>query len=95
MTTIKLSGKFGTVQTQDEIRVGDAVKTVINTRAIGGRAHVLNAGIIERVTETLLIMRNEHGNVQRFKRDTWESVPRDSLCPRYVMLSVGEAEDNA
>jgi len=72
---------------KNEINVGDAVKTVVNTRAIGGRAHVLNTGTIERVTAKLLIMRNEHGNIQRFKRDTWESVPRDSLCPRYVMLS--------
>jgi hypothetical protein len=72
---------------QNEIIVGDAVKTVVNTRAIGGRAHVLNTGTIERVTATLLIMRNEHGNIQRFKRDTWESVPRDALCPRHVTLS--------
>ena len=94
MQTIKLSGKFGTVQTQDDFRVGDAVKTVINTRAIGGRAHVMNTGTIERFTATLIIMRNEHGNIQKFKRDTWESVPRDALCPRYVMLSC-KTEDNA
>ena len=80
---------------QNEINVGDAVKTIVNTRAIGGRAHVLNTGIIERLTATLLIVRNEHGNVQRFKRDSWESVPRDALCPRYVMLSFSKAEDKA
>jgi len=77
---------------QNEINVGDAVKTIINTRAIGGRAHVMNTGTIERLTATLLIMRNEHGNVQRFKRDTWESVPRDALCPRYVMLSLSNSK---
>lgn len=84
MKTIKLSGAFKTVQTQGGFSVGDSVKTIINTRAIGGRAHVLNTGKIERITKTLLIMRNEHGNIQKFRADTWESIPRDSLCPRYV-----------
>ena len=87
MKTIKLSGTFKTVQTQDGFNIGDAVKTIINTRAIGGRAHVLNTGKIERITATLLIMRNEHGNIQKFRKDTWESVPKDSLCPRYVAAS--------
>ena len=72
---------------ENEIIVGDAVKTIVNTRAIGGRHYTLNTGTIERLTPTLIIMRNEHGNIQKFKRDTWESVPRDSLCPRYLALS--------
>jgi hypothetical protein len=50
-----------------ELEVGDAVEIVDAFN--GGEPHVVCAGNIERITKTLIIVRNEHGNESRFRKN--------------------------
>lgn len=66
------------------INIGDAVETVQDNRAYGGTLSRINVGTIERFTPTQIIVRNEHGNLQRFSRETFEAIPRlDRLSPTF------------
>jgi hypothetical protein len=65
-------------------QVGTAVETLEDCRAIGGTVRRVNVGVVERFTRTQIIVRNEHGNLQRFSRDTFESIPQlDRLSPSF------------
>tara|TARA_R110002126_G_scaffold5288_2_gene28072 strand:- start:1035 stop:1259 length:225 start_codon:yes stop_codon:yes gene_type:complete len=69
---------------QNEIKIGDAVETMQNNRAYGGGIYRINIGMVERFTPTQIIVRNEHGNLQRFSRATFESIPQiDRLSPSF------------
>jgi hypothetical protein len=68
-----------------EINIGDAVETVHDCRAIGGLIWRVNVGFIVRFTPTQIIIRNEHGNLQRFSRETFEAIPQiDRLSPSFL-----------
>jgi hypothetical protein len=55
---------------------------------MGGTIHKVNSGKVERLTRTQVIIRNEHGNVQRFSRATGAAIPQvDWLCPEYMRKS--------
>jgi hypothetical protein len=69
---------------QSEINVGDAIETVRDNRAHGGTVSRINCGTVERFTPKQIIVRNEHGNLQRFSRETFGAIPQvDSLCPSF------------
>jgi len=69
---------------ENELNVGDSIETVQDNRAHGGGIYRVNVGTITRFTPKQIIARNEHGNLQRFSRETFEAIPQvDSLCPSF------------
>lgn len=69
---------------EHEINIGDAVETVQDNRAHGGTVCRINVGTVERFTPAQIIVRNEHGNTQRFSRETFVAIPQvDTLCPSF------------
>ena len=71
------------------VNIGDRVDTIRDDRSIGGTIHKVNSGKVERLTRTQVIVRNEHGNVQRFSREMGAAIPHvDRLCPTYMIFSV-------
>jgi len=70
---------------EHEINIGDAVETVQDNRAHGGTVCRINTGTIVRFTPKQIIVRNEHGNLQRFSRETFGAIPQlDALCPSFL-----------
>ena len=65
-------------------KIGDAVETLNDNRACGGTVSRINVGTVERLTPTQVIVMNEHGNIQRFNKFTFESIPAgDRLSRRF------------
>jgi len=72
----------------NNVKVGDSIETMRDGRAIGGNVHRVNTGVVTRLTPTQVIIRNEHGNVQRFSRATGAAIPQvDWLCPMHMRKS--------
>jgi hypothetical protein len=73
----------------NDVKVGDSINTMCDARAIGGTIHKVNSGKVERLTRSQVIVRNEHGNVQRFSRATGAAIPQvDRLIP--MCMTSGE-----
>lgn len=70
---------------EHEINIGDAVETMQDNRAHGGTVSRINCATVVRFTPKQIIIRNEHGNLQRFSRDTFGAIPQlDALCPSFL-----------
>ena len=65
-------------------KIGQAVETLNDNRAYGGTVSRINVGTVERLTPTQVIVMNEHGNIQRFNKFNFESIPAgDRLSRRF------------
>lgn len=70
---------------EQEINIHDAVETVQDNRVYGGTVSRINTGFVVRFTPKQIIVRNEHGNLQRFYRETFGAIPQlDALCPSFL-----------
>lgn len=66
---------------EHKINIGDAVETVRDCRPIGGTICRINTGVVESITTCRIIIRNEHGNLQKFSVFTHNSIPQlDQFC---------------
>ena len=69
---------------EHEINIGDTVETMQDNRAYGGTLSRINVGTVERFTPTQIVVRNEHGNIQKFSTVTHNSIPQiEPLCPSF------------
>lgn len=67
-----------------QFRIGDRVERIANLTALGGahRAHV-NFGTVVNISASLVHVRNEHGNLTRYKLDG-TTTARDPLTPTRI-----------